>query len=239
MKTYLMGDIHGEYDKLIECLKAINFDYNNDQLIQLGDICDRGEYTFECVEELLKIKNLIAIKGNHDDCFVQGLIGGTYLLYNQGCMETLRSYIKNCNLEIPLLPDCKVRATDIPDTHKRFWSSQIPYFIDKDNNCFVHGGFNRHHLIEETEKYGEIADLWWDRDLLGAARSYSSMENNTYPFKMKNNFKEVFIGHTPVQYFGESTPQKYANIWDLDTGSGKGGILTIMDLETKEYFQSK
>lgn len=235
-----MGDIHGEHDKLIECLQSVKFDYHNDILIQLGDVCDRGGYTFDCVEELLKIRNLISIKGNHDDCFLQGLINGNYLLYNQGAMETLRSYIDKCESTIPLLPNCHFRLKDIPQTHQEFWKNQRPYFIDESNDCFVHGGFNRHHLIEETGvTHGDISDLWWDRDLLHAARSYSSMKNNTYPFKMKNDFKEVFIGHTPTQYFGFDTPQKYANIWDTDTGSGKGGVLTIMNVETKEYFQSK
>jgi len=200
--------------------------------------------TFECVEELLKIKNLIAIRGNHDDCWYQSIrTGNQNLLFNKGGKETLESYIKNCYVEREYVMKMSgystdYEFTDMPISHYTFWKNQLPYYIDKDNNLFVHGGFNRHHLIEETEKYGNISDLWWDRDLLHAARSYSSMKNNEYPFKNKNNFKEIFVGHTPVQYFNESTPQKYANVWDLDTGCGKGYHLTIMDLETKEYWSS-
>jgi hypothetical protein len=56
---------------------------------------------------------------------------------------------------------------------------------------------------------------------------------------MKGDFKEVFIGHTPVQYFEETDqPLKYANVNLLDTGCGKGGPLTIMNLETKEIHQA-
>mgnify|MGYP001581743356 FL=1 len=204
MKTYIVGDIHGEFEKLMECLQLVNFDYQNDKLIQLGDIVDRGSKSFECVDELLKIKNLIAIRGNHDQCFYSGLLTGNYLLYNQGCMETLRSYIDSCNSDKYLVVNCPFRLNDIPIQHQEFFKNQLPYYIDEQNNCFVHGGFNRHHLIEEIEKYGHVDDLWWDRDLLHAARSFASMKNNNiYSFKMKNNFKEVFVGHTPVQYFGE------------------------------------
>lgn len=32
-RVFCMGDIHGEYDKLIECLKGVNFDYEKDTLI--------------------------------------------------------------------------------------------------------------------------------------------------------------------------------------------------------------
>lgn len=246
MKTYLIGDIHGEYEKLLSCLQQVNFNYENDTLIQLGDVCDRGLKTFECVEELLKIKNLIAIRGNHDDCWYQSIRMGTQnLLFNQGGKETLESYIKNCDSEREYVMKMSgystdYEFTDMPIPHYVFWQNQKPYHIDKDNNLFIHGGFNRHHLIEEVEKYGNISDLWWDRDLLMAARSYESMLDKTYPFKNKNQFKEIFIGHTPVQYFVSSNaPQKFANVWDLDTGCGKGNFpLTIMDLETKQYWQS-
>jgi len=242
MKTYILGDIHGELDKLLECLKLVNFDYENDKLIQLGDIVDRGPKSFECVEELLKIKNLIVIKGNHDYCFFEGVNTGRYMLMGQGCEETLESYIRNCNPDKTVSRKMHSNSytdfefNDMPIEHHTFFNNQLDYYIDEDNNCFVHGGFNRHKLLEEEI---DRQVFIWDRDLLASARSYSSMKNNTYPFKMKNNFKEVFIGHTPVQYFGESTPQQYANIWDIDTGCGKDGVLTIMDLETKEFWQSK
>jgi serine/threonine protein phosphatase 1 len=244
MKTYLLGDIHGEIERLKECLQLVNFDYEKDTLIQLGDVVDRGYSSFECVEELLKIKNLIAIRGNHDECFFQSMkTGGQNLLFNQGGKETLESYIRNCNpkAEISIkMSGYITNFTEYPEIHLEFFKNQLPYYIDKDNNCFVHGGFNRHYLIEETGKtHGNISDLWWDRDLLLAARSYESMLDKTYPFKIKNKFKEIFIGHTPVQYFEKThEPRKYANIWDLDTGCGKGYMLTIMDLETKEYWQS-
>jgi serine/threonine protein phosphatase 1 len=33
-------------------------------------------------------------------------------------------------------------------------------------------------------------------------------------------------------------PLHVCNVWDLDTGAGWSGKLTIMDIETKEYWQS-
>ena len=35
-----MGDIHGNYRGLLQCLEKSNFDYDNDKLIQLGDVVD-------------------------------------------------------------------------------------------------------------------------------------------------------------------------------------------------------
>lgn len=243
MAKYVMGDIHGCYSKLIACLEAVNFDYDNDTLIQLGDVVDRGPDSYLCIEELLKIKNLVAIKGNHDDEFFKGLNSGIFSLWKQGCRQTIKSYIKHCNNDRYMTYDGKTTTTDfniqdMPIEHYSFFKNQLPYYIDENLNLFVHGGFNRHQLIELQEP-DDI--YWWDRDLLACARSYASMKNTEYPFKIKGcekgKFKEIFLGHTPVQYFGEDKPVKYANIWDLDIGAGKfdEGKICIMNVDTKEY----
>lgn len=239
MNRYVMGDIHGELDKLLQCLRGVNFDYENDWLMQLGDVVDRGPDSYECVEELLKIKNLVAMKGNHDDLFFKGLHSGVYALGNQGCKETLESYIKNTNPDLLLYHTSAGIKTgfevdSMPIGHYAFFKNQLPYFIDDQNNCFVHGGFNRHIPIEDQ---GEDIFLW-DRELWLMAMGYRSMKNTTYGFKIKSKFKEVFIGHTPTQYFGCDGPMSAANIWNIDTGCGKGGELTIMNINTKEYYQS-
>lgn len=240
-RTFIMGDIHGMYDKLIVCLQAVSFDYTKDTLIQLGDVVDRGPDSYLVVEELLKIKNLIAIRGNHDVCFYDSIrTGQNNLLFNQGGKETLESYIKNCNPEREIAFKMSGYVTnfdldDYPKSHVDFFKNQLPYYIDNNNCCFVHGGFNRHLPIAEQR---EESDLWWDRDLWLAARSYAQMEDNVHRFKVKDGFNEIFIGHTPTTYFSSNIPLKAANITNLDTGCGKGGLLTIMNLETREIQQA-
>src|SRR5688572_5824103 len=69
MRTLVMGDIHGAYKAMAQCLDRANFDPSGDTLIQLGDVTDGYPDVYECVEELLKIPHLISLKGNHDDWF--------------------------------------------------------------------------------------------------------------------------------------------------------------------------
>jgi hypothetical protein len=58
------------------------------------------------------------------------------------------------------------------------------------------------------------------------------------PLEYKGNPTKVFIGHTPTMYWDKTTPMKAADrIINVDTGSGKGGLLTIMDIHTEEYWQ--
>jgi serine/threonine protein phosphatase 1 len=40
-RLFTIADIHGCLEPLIELLEKVNFDFKNDKLIILGDVCDR------------------------------------------------------------------------------------------------------------------------------------------------------------------------------------------------------
>lgn len=243
-RTLVIGDIHGNLKGLQQCLERSNFNNDIDTLISLGDVVDGHSQSFEVIEELLKIRNLITIKGNHDDWFLQWLNTGINPTgWKQGQKATGMSYLEHSRPGQEWYEYNKfgvnqaIKTNDIPDRHIQFFENQLPYYLDNDNNLFVHGGFNRHFPLEDQ---GDI--LWWDRDLWSQALSYrhmSAIEGVNKPkFKMIGDFKEVFIGHTPTQFWGENTPMNAANIWNLDTGGGWFGKVSIMDVETKEFWQS-
>lgn len=242
------GDCHGNYKGLKQALERSKFDYENDTLITLGDICDGYSHVYEVVEELLKIKNRIDIKGNHDDPFLGFIETGLHeWSWQQGGDGTLSSYGKNClGDDFKMIPKISGWLTnlnpgDIPETHKEFFRHQIPYYVDDKNRCYVHGGFNRHSKIKSQMPY----TLWWDRDLWMAALSFKNMPVGThgitdkpYKFKIKDNFEKVFIGHTSTINWRTTEPMKAANIINLDTGGGFGGVITIYNVDTEEYWQS-
>lgn len=62
---YFVGDIHGEYDLLILLLNHINFDSNKDRLFSVGDVCDRGPKSIECIE-LSRSSWFFPVIGNHE-----------------------------------------------------------------------------------------------------------------------------------------------------------------------------
>lgn len=244
-----VGDIHGNYKGFRQILERCSFDNNIDTLISLGDVVDGHCDSFEVVEELLKIKNLIPIKGNHDDWFLQWIDTGiSPSNWKQGQKATGLSYLNHSRPEeswfsVKETPGGgnhyaeTIKVSDIPQKHIQFFKNQLEYYLDDQNNLFVHGGFNRHYPLEEQ---GDI--LWWDRDLWSQALSYGNivdMEGFGKPkFKMIGDYKEVFIGHTSTQFWKKDTPMNAANIWNLDTGGGWFGKISIMDIDTKEFWQS-
>ncbi|MFK5242753.1 metallophosphoesterase [Lactococcus lactis] len=73
-EVFVVGDIHGEYKKFKEILKY--WDSNRQQLILLGDLCDRGLQSYECfylAKYLCDNYGAILIKGNHEDLFLKFL----------------------------------------------------------------------------------------------------------------------------------------------------------------------
>lgn len=235
MKTFVIGDIHGRFKALKEVLKNSKFDYINDKLIVLGDIVDGGIRTYDVVEELLKIKNIVYIIGNHDEWFMNHIRSGwaEEIWITQGGGNTLKSYGANVKVaksefEISYVDTTKL---NIPVTHQDFFNRGVYYYIE-DNMLFVHGGINpKIPKIESQSRF----DLLWDRDLINYAIEHIIL-----------NYKNVFIGHTTTQFLGNRLmlddiykPIILNNLIMMDTGAGFNGRLSIMDINTRKYWRSK
>ena len=65
MATYVMSDLHGEYDKYCEMLKKIDLSAE-DTLFILGDVVDRGPKPVDILLDMMKHPNIYPLMGNHD-----------------------------------------------------------------------------------------------------------------------------------------------------------------------------
>lgn len=237
MRKFCVGDVHGNFRALKQVLERSKFDYENDLLITLGDIVDGWSETYECVEELLKIKNRIDIRGNHDEWFQTYLRLGMHGSgWKQGAGATRESYLKHSGREGMTFESMwgtisSLNPADIPQTHKDFFLNQINYYVD-DNKCFVHGGFDRFEKIKRQFGY----TLYWDRSLWSQAQSCKGTKLTTV-----DNFDHIFIGHTHVDGVKnpKCLPLTRGGITNLDTGAGWSGKLTLMNIDNiKEFYQS-
>jgi serine/threonine protein phosphatase 1 len=217
-KRWVLGDIHGRLDYLLDVLQKSGFDYENDLLIQIGDVVDRGPDPFKCIDELMKIKNRIFIIGNHDASFLSYVSTGRDLMgFGNGTIETIEAWKEL---------DKEEQFTYL-DT---FFREQKGYHLTDDGFLFVHGGFPDDEDLEDVP----IQVLCWDRELIAKAMACKEGEK----VKTKYEFKDIYVGHTPTIYWDKIEPIYSGGVWNIDTGSGKGGPLTIMNIDTNEYFQS-
>ena len=63
--TYVMSDIHGQYDMFMELLGKIELK-DTDILYVLGDVLDRGPHPIKTLQQLMKMSNVICMVGNHE-----------------------------------------------------------------------------------------------------------------------------------------------------------------------------
>src|SRR3989338_3746246 len=94
MKRFVIGDIHGGHRALLQCLKRSKFDPQKDLLISLGDLCDGWPDVHQVIDELLRIKNLTLILGNHDEWALRWIKNGWTedIWISQGGLATMESY---------------------------------------------------------------------------------------------------------------------------------------------------
>lgn len=244
-KTYVIGDIHGGLKGLKQAMERSPIKLG-DKIIFLGDYVDGWSESAEVIQYLLELKekyDCIFLRGNHDEwCNEWMKIGIRHMIWiNQGGKSTLESYVRTGHIA--------------SDEHKKFFRNLHNYYIDDQNRGFVHGGFvSRKGLGHDPHQ----SDYYWDRDMWQLAMLVEGKEDQV-GMKAKRflKHKEVFIGHTstlnwnckphykefhhPQQHNlnGPITiPMNRCNVWNLDTGGGFKGKITIMDIDSKEFWQS-
>lgn len=65
MSTYVISDIHGQYDMFMELLDKIKLK-ETDTIYILGDVLDRGPHPIKTLRKLMEMPNAICMVGNHE-----------------------------------------------------------------------------------------------------------------------------------------------------------------------------
>ena len=227
MRTLVIGDIHSGLKALEQVLfrAAVS---KEDKLIFLGDYVDGWSQAVETVDFLIaleKTHKCIYLRGNHDELCSDWLVKGADnpMWIQHGGTSSIDSY-KNAD---------KYTIAK----HIRFFDRLKNYYLDADNRLYLHAGFTN---VKGVEHEYFPKTFYWDRTLWELALSLDptlQKEHQYYPKRLLH-YNEIFIGHTPVTRLGKTTPQKAANVWNIDTGAAFMGPLSVIDVASKEIWQS-
>ncbi len=256
----MIGDIHGAYKAMLQVMERSAFDPEKDRLICMGDVADRRPRVKECAELLLQVKDLVMILGNHDKWALEWMSRvGDQLWDGRGSDATDKSQSARSSLDVNELYEkaSEVWLTQggsdtivsyregVPPAHFELLR-QAKYYHLEGNRVFVHGGFDHKRPLEDQDP----EDFLWDRSLVDFA--LKNCEAGT----RLGGYDEIYVGHTPtinlhVSASGRSAlkstvlegqtsrPLQVCNVWMMDTGAGwSGGKLSMMDIDTKEVWQS-
>lgn len=226
-RKLVIGDIHGGLKALKQVLERANVT-QNDTLIFLGDYVDGWSESPEVLNFLIVLsqkQKCIFIRGNHDDLLLDFLKTNSYNeeWFKHGGKSTLDGYEKTDSITKQI--------------HINFLEKLEPYYLDDKNRLFVHAGFSNLKGIE-YEYFKPL--FYWDRTLWEMVLALDEnilFESDFYPSRLKL-YKEIYIGHTPTTKINQTIPVHKASVWNVDTGAAFNGPLTILDVDSKEFWQS-
>ena len=242
MSTYVLSDIHGEYDKFMKMLDKIGLT-DEDTLYVLGDVFDRGPHPIKTLKKIMEMPNVIPVLGNHElmaleclDFLCQEITDETIENMSAEMFDNIvnwdyngsRTTIAEFNMENDEM------KREIVDFIKEFnvYDEVTVTTTDGIDKTFllVHAGLGNYSPDKEMEDYSLYELVWMRSDY-----------NVTY-YPDRENFY-VISGHTPTQLI-ESNPRpgyiyRECNQISIDCGAHfKGGRLAAICLETGEEFYS-
>jgi len=224
MRTLVMGDSHGAYKGVKQALEQANYIPEDDKLVILGDTHDGWSESpalmnmYIGLSENVPAEQFIYLMGNHDQAYIDWVHNGCKRHYMEGYGGYVTRYVY-LNL-----------AVDEIDRHYEWLLNKPLYHLDKDNRLYVHAGWD--------------PEYDWDNPAQATMNEYTCTRKLWEGmFKGRNYAKalhEVFIGHSPTTKYKpfKDEPMNRRNVWNIDTGACFNGRVTVMDVDTKEFWQS-
>jgi serine/threonine protein phosphatase 1 len=225
---YLVSDVHGCYNSFITLLNKINFK-ENDTMICIGDLIDRGKYSFKLLDLFMNNENYLLIKGNHEHFF------DMYMNETLSEVNWWKFGGKHTILQL--------KKMNIDDKLKYYnYIHKLPLYYIKDNYILFHSSINVDLPIIEKDNVIQIEETI---QLQYKLNSYDFLISNDIHYVPRKVFnKELIVGHTPTMRLIENdnkpTIAYTKNCIDIDCGATyKGGQLACLRLDDMKEFYVK
>lgn len=224
-QIFSVSDIHGELTLFERLLKYWNAD--NEQLIIMGDLIDRGEDSYGVIKLALKLQQeygAIGLTGNHEEMFLSWMnnpASETSLYYSQGGKRTIQSFFSNSI--IGTTTPTQIRDLLLVQFREEIhFLKELKLYYEDHSYVFVHAGVN---LDLQNWKESDESDFTWARE------EFHNGRNNTG--------KTFIFGHTPTRYLHQD--KKSDDIWisacksklGVDGGATFGGALHGLVVDTR------
>ena len=212
-RLFVVGDLHGCYAQLMQQLAIVEFDFEQDLLIAVGDLVDRGADSLKCLN-LIDEPWFKAIRGNHEEmCILSQTDWRMADLHRQHGGEWF--YALSIAQREQVIAKCQALPVilEIEYHHQRYG--------------FVHADIDQNDWVTFKQSVQVNPELaLWGRGRIRNKRSgvYSQIQG----------IDQVFLGHTVVD-----SVTKRDNCYFLDTGCVFGQHLTVVEINPKRSIEQQ
>ena len=202
--VWAIGDVHG-FNKTLRSLVGQLDLQTDDYVVLLGDLIDRGPNSYDVVQFAKSSKNIVSIKGNHEEMMSKSLsLEGLDLpdidlatwLYCGG-LATATSYINAYTDDNG--DELTTQLDDIIE-HDTEWMNQLPSQIILNDWRLVHAGYDPEIDLDNQT----------DSELLHIREPFHLA---TKPIDAN---RTVMFGHTPTVSLPGHGKQSWGQVWHSD-----------------------
>ncbi len=145
--VWVVGDVHGYYKTLELLVQKLHLK-ENDFVVMLGDLIDRGPRSAHVVKYVRGSDNTHTIRGNHEQMMIDGFDEKSFfkdldidsrIWYHNGGIDTEASYIRLYGDEERAIEEA---AKDVK------WMENLVTEIVLEDWRLVHGGYDQNHDVE-------------------------------------------------------------------------------------------
>lgn len=209
-RDFIVGDIHGSYDMVLQAMKQVGFDGAVDRLISVGDLVDRGIQSARSARFLAQ-SYVFAVKGNHEENLLR--------LYEHGDPhpDVLKYIVRAYHM------DWWLNASKLDQLGILTAFARLPNVIEIETARglvgIVHGDVPKGMSWPDFVSRIEAGDSQTLQVALEGRQRISPDGRNGAPGVPDESgvsgVGRVFVGHT-IQRHG---PARYGNVYAVDTGA--------------------
>lgn len=218
-RTLVIGDVHGCLDELKDLLRLVSFRKGHDNLVQVGDLMDKGPDAPGCVRFMRELEATV-LMGNHEE---------KHLRWHKHEVTRAQTGKKN---PIPRFSEDKARDNRALSDEDFEWMGSLPLFHTLDNGMvIVHAGLEPAYTLEQQSKAVlRVRFVGPNGKMVGFSEgSLEQPEGTEFWAADWQGPESVVYGHT-VHSLSDVRVDKFPGgaCFGLDTGCVYGGRLTAM-----------
>ena len=226
-RDFVIGDLHGHYDRLMSLLDKQHFDATIDRVVSTGDLIDRGPRPLECLQLHLE-PWFHGVLGNHESHLLGLASLATLALSRRVDTPTIVDAVKDIGKGMD--SEWFSEWMSISANHSKLAAlitllQSLPHVIavrgDGCNYNVVHAELSKagidsdQNLAALHENRKEAKSLLWSSSLIAESREKHAEITSTDRYDPNSGLSITFCGHNVVPQ-----PTSYKNHIFIDTGCG-------------------